>query len=259
MSKHCYVLGSPVDIDTPKIVNGRNVDSIEKYPWVVALYGSSGTSRPFCGGTLLDSTTIITAGHCSTGQTPSRVQALAHRLDQKKSPKDEQSAFFKVNSIKVHPKYDDSGDDADNNIWYDVAIWKVTLVSGVAPTTQVVLNKGELDVPGSGLTVVGWGATRYAGSSSSILKETDVPVTTNEVCFKGYPKLETNPTAMCAGFADGRTDACNGDSGGPLFAIKDGKVILTGIVSTGFECARPNKPGIYTRISYIVDWINQNK
>lgn len=45
-----------------------------------------------------------------------------------------------------------------------------------------------------------------------------------------------------------------GDSGGP--AICDN--LLTGIVSFGFQCARPNRPGIYTNVEYYKDWITIN-
>lgn len=42
------------------------------------------------------------------------------------------------------------------------------------------------------------------------------------------------------------------DSGGPL--ISDGNILI-GVVSTGVGCARPGLPGIYTRVSKYVDWI----
>ncbi|PIO33179.1 hypothetical protein AB205_0151920 [Aquarana catesbeiana] len=50
-----------------------------------------------------------------------------------------------------------------------------------------------------------------------------------------------------------------GDSGGPLSSVEsNGKVYLAGIVSWGEGCARRNKPGIYTKVTAMRDWITQN-
>ena len=51
---------------------------------------------------------------------------------------------------------------------------------------------------------------------------------------------------FCAGNKK-RQDACAGDSGGPYTFKKSGKYILTGIVSFGRGCARPEYPGVYTK------------
>lgn len=47
-----------------------------------------------------------------------------------------------------------------------------------------------------------------------------------------------------------------GDSGGPLACVRGDVSFLYGIVSWGEGCGRSGKPGVYTRVSNYVDWIN---
>merc|ERR1712045_927369 len=47
-----------------KIVGGTNAWKNE-FPWQVGLIGTIST-KPFCGGTLISSDTILTAAHCKT-------------------------------------------------------------------------------------------------------------------------------------------------------------------------------------------------
>jgi secreted trypsin-like serine protease len=64
---------------------------------------------------------------------------------------------------------------------------------------------------------------------------------------------------ICAGSPQGGRGVCHGDSGGPL--VIRGKNVnddnLVGIVSFGDSsgCAKPDYPGVYTRVSTYVTWI----
>ncbi|KAK9303128.1 hypothetical protein QLX08_005083 [Tetragonisca angustula] len=59
---------------------------------------------------------------------------------------------------------------------------------------------------------------------------------------------------LCAGMLEeGGRDACQGDSGGPLLCNNT----QIGIISWGQGCARPNSPGIYSRLDLYLTWLNE--
>ncbi len=53
-------------------------------------------------------------------------------------------------------------------------------------------------------------------------------------------------------------DTCQGDSGGPLMAFVNNTWILAGLTSFGYGCAEAGYPGVYTRVSSFISFINTN-
>ena len=61
---------------------------------------------------------------------------------------------------------------------------------------------------------------------------------------------------ICAGdLINGGEDACQGDSGGPLAvrSVIDNRWLLIGATSWGYGCADVNYPGVWSRVSYVLD------
>ena len=64
---------------------------------------------------------------------------------------------------------------------------------------------------------------------------------------------------ICAGYPGvGGKDSCQGDSGGPYVCNDDGNAVIAGVVSWGIDCADPNYPGVYARVTTVLSWIQSN-
>ena len=61
---------------------------------------------------------------------------------------------------------------------------------------------------------------------------------------------------ICAGHEEGGKDGCGSDSGAGLITNVGGHMILSGVMSGGIRCGKPKQPGIYTRVSKYVQWID---
>ena len=102
------------------------------------------------------------------------------------------------------------------------------------------------------LTVSGWGRLTESGHNNEQLMAVDVPVVERNSCSKVYSEITKN--MFCAGYEQGKKDACQGDSGGPIISIdKNDIATIRGIVSWGYRCAQPHKPGVYTRVGVFID------
>ncbi|XP_030069532.1 ovochymase-1 [Microcaecilia unicolor] len=100
------------------------------------------------------------------------------------------------------------------------------------------------------------------GMLSSRLQQLRVPILDNEICEVSYYASRPGGITegmLCAGFpSSGGKDSCQGDSGGPLVCRNETEpFILYGIISWGVGCARPKKPGVYTRVRIYLNWIHR--
>jgi secreted trypsin-like serine protease len=74
-----------------------------------------------------------------------------------------------------------------------------------------------------------------------------VPVVSDTRATKVYGRVYVGALMVAAG--KGGKDACDGDSGGPMFAGLDGQRYQVGITSFGKGCAARGYPGVYTEVN----------
>ena len=139
---------------------------------------------------------------------------------------------------------------------YDVALVKLPKPH---PNAEIIELNTEADTPykGSILTAIGWGRMEENGEGSKIMQEAQLTYVEPDSCLKKFGGQYIDDSMLCA-FEAGK-DSCQGDSGGPLVTMdpETGDEVLVGVVSWGVGCASAY-PGVYARVSKVIDWINTN-
>ncbi|MGW0737655.1 S1 family serine peptidase [Streptomyces sp. NPDC002851] len=221
----------------PLVVGGTPAAKGE-FPFMVRL--SMG-----CGGALYAKDVVLTAAHCIDGKSGKNTSITATAgVTDLKDPK-----AIKVKSTKVYksPKYGKGGG-------HDWAL--VKLAKPINLPTLPIARTGAFD--NGDFTVAGWGDIRDgAGQEQRNLLKATVPHVDDATCRRAYGKDFAKGQEICAGYMDeGGTDACQGDSGGPLFRrAARNEWVQIGVVSWGEGCARPGKPGVYTKMSAVAGQI----
>lgn len=82
-----------------------------------------------------------------------------------------------------------------------------------------------------------------------------VPIVGQRTCRAAYRRYLITDNMFCAGYRDGRSDTCSGDSGGPLLCQMRGRWTVVGVTSFGDGCGRRGKYGIYASVANQMPWI----
>ena len=182
---------------------------------------SRNSRRPWCGGTLISSTHVLTAAHCTEDQgvviAPSSIRVLLgeHNVA------DNEFNRVDVAEIINHPDYKRDPRFIDNDYSILRLANPVTFTNKVSPACLPTdLSSTYTDVLA---TVTGWGRLRSKGPSPNTLQEADVTVMSNAKCNRAY-RGTISSNMICA--ADSGKDSCQGDSGGPLISPENGRQAL---------------------------------
>ncbi|KAK7482293.1 hypothetical protein BaRGS_00026421, partial [Batillaria attramentaria] len=252
----------PVEVEEPRFekIVGGDMAQHGMYPWQVGIQkiyniyaNGDKLVGHWCGGTIINRHWILSAAHCFKTLAKSRVMIKVGDHGQKEDDEGEQK--FEVEELIMHAGYD--RDSHDN----DIALLKVKSADGQGIKFNDYTQPACLPAAGtiytSGLQchISGWGET--GSGYPNILRAAKVPLQPFSTCMYLY-KGGLTRRMLCAGYLEGGVDTCQGDSGGPLVCELNGAYTLLGVTSWGFDCAKPNAPGVYARVTEFISWIEDN-
>ncbi|KAJ0182568.1 hypothetical protein K1T71_001937 [Dendrolimus kikuchii] len=238
--------------DEERIVGGHNAD-LNEWPWIAALFNGG---RQFCGGSIMDEIHIVSAAHCVAHMTSWDVARLTARLGDYniRTNSETQHVERKIKRVVRHRGFD------MRTLYNDIALLTLdqplTFTKNIRP---ICLPTGGRIYAGTTATVIGWGSLRESGPQPSVLQEVSIPIWTNSECRLKYGAAAPGGIVdhmICAGKAS--MDSCSGDSGGPLMVSEGGIWYQVGVVSWGIGCGKGQYPGVYTRVTSFLPWIQKN-
>lgn len=194
----------------------------------------------FCGGSIISSTWVLSAAHC-TQRTGNSINVLMAT-----NTLNAGGITIRSSRIVNHPQYN------SRTLENDVSVVQVSSPFVMSDRVQVIDMGSALAGGGLLATLTGWGTTSEPGSVPNHLQIIQLSTLTNADCRARHTAANAAmvfDSKICT-FTRTGEGACRGDSGGPLVV----GTTQIGIVSWGIPCGR-GFPDAFDRVSSHRAWI----
>lgn len=189
--------------DNQRIVGGHNI-TIEEAPWQVSLEKLN-RSRHFCGGSIINRFTIVTAAHCVKTGDENKIRVHFGSTIRA-------SGGYYRNVRKIIQHWDYSKKTFDSDIALVIVNLPIIYGSGVQPIRLPDFNF-DLSI-NEVLFLSGWGRTKEGAKTiPNVLQGVELSIIDQEFCAEKYSYLPKYPeitdNMFCAGVQDiGGKDSC---------------------------------------------------
>ncbi|XP_026479139.1 serine protease snake-like [Ctenocephalides felis] len=247
-----------------ELVIGGELTKPREFPHMALLgMGDKNSKKWTCGGTLISDEFVLTAGHCIFSSQDGEVKWVRLGENNIQNSQETETQDFEVAQIIKHPQY------KAPSRYNDIALLRLD--------RKAILNKyvipaclhTEFNIGHQKAIATGWGRTHTYGTTSQQLYKVTLELFSQQECNDTYAAFISNrrlkygivpESQMCAGHHTESKDTCQGDSGGPLQTYLNDPTCMydvIGITSFGIACGVVGSPGVYTRVSEYLPWIEQ--
>jgi secreted trypsin-like serine protease len=237
------------------IVDGTTAEP-GSFPWLAVVFHEGAGEDFQCSGTVLAPNVILTAAHCAedvgSGRrySASGYAVVTGNVDWTRTPRQ----ILGVSLTVVYPGFKRSNASGD-------AALLILATPTSAPALALASRRSDaaqLDA-GRGAVMAGWGETFAGGPAPSALRWARTALQSPAFCRR-HTRAFLSSEEICTLDTPARqTDACFGDSGGPLLGALpgSGELVELGVASHLYSECLASSPVVYTRADLIRIWVQE--